>query len=147
MSVGEEHNMTVDAKQLNSLALAYIGDAVYELYVRDYLIQSGQVRPHQLHQEAVKFVSANAQSDIIHHWLDSAFLTDEEEAVVRRGRNAKSLSTPKNTSVQSYRYATAFEALIGYHHLLNNTDRLDELLHEAVQFTEKNKNIKNRKEF
>lgn len=110
MFAGEEANMDVDAKQLNSLALAYIGDAVYELYVRNYLIQTGQVKPNELHKHAIMYVSASAQADIIHDWLARKQLTKEEEAVVRRGRNAKSGSTPKNMSVQSYRYATAFEA-------------------------------------
>lgn len=130
--------MTVDAKQLNSLALAYIGDAVFELSVRDHLLQLGRVRPNQLHQEAVKFVSAKAQAEIIHHWLAEDVLTDEEAAIVRRGRNAKSLSTPKNMSVQSYRYATAFEALIGYHYLSKNEHRLAELLQKAIHFIGKN---------
>lgn len=127
-------DMTVDAKQLNSLALAYIGDAVFEVSVRDHLLQSGQVRPNELHLEAVKYVSAKAQSEIIRHWLAKETLTEEEVAVARRGRNAKSHSIPKNVSVQAYRYSTAFEALIGYHHLSKNEQRLDELLQDAIQF-------------
>lgn len=119
---------------MKSLALAYIGDAVYELHVRDYLLQTGQVKPNQLHQQAITFVSGKAQAAVLFHWFDSHFLTDEELRVVKRGRNAKSGSIPKNTSIQIYRYSTGFEALIGYHYLLKNKERLTELLTEAVLF-------------
>lgn len=124
--------MTVDPKQLNSLALAYIGDGVYELFVRNYLIYSGQVKPQQLHHHAVKYVSGASQAAVIHTLLDEAQLTEEEKAVVRRGRNAKSQSIPKNMSVSTYRYATAFEALIGYHYLMANKERLNELMNIAL---------------
>lgn len=128
--------MTLDVKQMKSLALAYMGDAVYELHVREYLLQTGQVNPNHLHQEAVKFVSGKAQAAVIRCWLRSDYLSDEEQRVVKRGRNAKSGSVPKNISVQAYRYSTAFEALLGYHHLLKNEERLTELLTKAVQFIE-----------
>ncbi len=123
-----------NVKQLNSLALAYIGDAVYELYVRTFLIETGQVKPNELHKKAITYVAASAQSAIIHHWLEEEKLTYEEAAVVRRGRNAKSGSAPKNMSTHDYRYATAFEALIGYHYLLENGTRLELLIEEAIQF-------------
>lgn len=129
--------MAVDVKQMKSLALAYIGDAVYELHIRNYLLQSGHVKPDDLHQQAITFVAGKSQADVIIHWLGKdTYLTDEEVGVVRRGRNAKSGSVPKNTSIQIYRYSTAFEALIGYHYLLGNQDRLTELLKEAVKFVE-----------
>lgn len=128
--------MALDVKQMKSLALAYIGDAVYELHVRDHLLQTGQVKPNQLHQQAVTFVSGKAQASIVLHWLKAGILTEEEERVVKRGRNAKSGSVPKHTSVQIYRYSTGFEALIGYHYLLDNQERLTVLLIEAVQFIE-----------
>src|SRR4051812_568974 len=121
-----EYENNLDVKQLNSLALAYMGDAVFEIYVRCHLLQSGKVRPHQLHKEATGYVSAKAQAEIIHDFLDRQLLSDEEVAVVMRGRNAKSGSIPKNTDVQTYRYGTAFEALIGYLYLLNQEDRLEE---------------------
>lgn len=124
--------MGVNVEQLNSLALAYIGDAVYEVHVRNYLIESGQVRPHELHQKAVSFVAATAQAAIVHEWLDNGVLTEEEMTVVRRGRNAKPNSTPKNMPVHAYRYATAFEALIGYHYLAKNVIRLETLLDMAI---------------
>lgn len=126
----------IDAKQLNSLALAYMGDAVYEQYIRYHLLQKGTVRPHQLHRLGTSFVSAKAQAKVVHHLLEAAFLTEEEEAVLRRGRNAKSGSIPKNTDVQTYRYSTAFEALIGYHYLLNDQTRIEEIVFEAIRVLE-----------
>jgi len=130
--------MNVDFKQLNGLTLAYVGDAVFELYIRRHLVQSGQVKPNQLHQKAVMFVSGKAQAMIISHWLEMNFLSEEEKRIFGRGRNAKSASIPKHTNVQAYRYSTGFEALIGYHYLLNNEERLNDLLKAAVRFIERN---------
>lgn len=134
-----QYENKIDEKQLNSLALAYMGDAVFEIYVRRHLIQQGRVRPNQLHREATYYVSAKAQSGIVHQLLDTNALTDEEIAVVKRGRNAKSGSIPKNTDVQTYRYSTAFEALIGYLHLSGEVDRLEEIIVAAFQMVEERK--------
>ncbi|MEH6890429.1 Mini-ribonuclease 3 [Bacillus sp. JJ864] len=123
----------IDAKQLNSLALAYMGDAVYEQYIRYHLLQKGTVRPNQLHRLGTSFVSAKAQAKVVYHLLETSFLNEEEEAVLRRGRNAKSGSVPKNTDVQTYRHSTAFEALIGYHYLLNHQTRIEEIVFEAIR--------------
>jgi len=120
-------------KQLNGLALAYIGDAVYELHVREFLMQDGQADPNKLHRQAVTYVSAKAQADVVWYWQENGFLSEEEERILKRGRNAKSRSTPKNMSVHVYRYSTGFEALIGYHYLLKNEERLEELLASAIQ--------------
>lgn len=123
-----QYDRDLDVKQLNSLALAYMGDAVFEVYVREHLLQNGKVRPNLLHKEATKYVSAKAQASIIRYLLEEQLLTDEEVAVVMRGRNAKSGTVPKNTDVQTYRYGTAFEALIGYLYLLKREERLEELV-------------------
>ncbi|SFE42060.1 ribonuclease-3 family protein [Lentibacillus persicus] len=128
--------MNLDVKQMKSLALAYMGDAVYEVYVREHLLRNGKVKPNQLHKEAVTFVSGKAQASVIKQWLENDALSDEEEKVAARGRNAKSGTIPRNISVQAYRYSTAFEALIGYHHLLGNERRLEELLQASVAFIE-----------
>lgn len=126
-----------DAKQMKSLALAYIGDAIYEIYVREYLINKGLQNLQNLHQSAVGFVSAKAQAKVIMWWLENSHLDEEEEAIVRRGRNAKSGSVPKNTDLQTYRYSTAFEALLGYHYLAGQQTRLEELIKQAIEFVEK----------
>lgn len=126
--------MAQDVKQMKSLTLAYIGDAVHELYVRSFLIEKSAVKPHELHQQAIQYVSGKAQAAVLFHWFDEQFLTEEEISVVKRGRNAKSGSIPKNTSIQIYRYSTGFEALIGFHYLLKNEVRLDQLLEAAVKY-------------
>ncbi|RLQ91799.1 Mini-ribonuclease 3 [Falsibacillus albus] len=126
-------NNSVDPKQLNSLALAYMGDAVYEVYVRRHLLEQGKVKPNQLHREATKYVSAKAQAQILHELFDRSFFSDEEQSVIRRGRNAKSGTVPKNTDVQTYRYSTAFESLIGYLHLSGSKERMEEIILWALQ--------------
>ncbi|CQR48543.1 Mini-ribonuclease 3 [Paraliobacillus sp. PM-2] len=124
-------------KQMKSLALAYMGDVIYELYVREHLVKMGSQKLNTLHHAAIKFVSAKAQAKVIRYWLEQARLTEEEQAIVRRGRNAKSGSIPKNTDVQTYRYSTAFEALLGFHYLSENEERLQTLIKEAIEFVEK----------
>ncbi|MFX3624936.1 MAG: Mini-ribonuclease 3 [Ectobacillus sp.] len=127
----------IDAKQLNSLALAYMGDAVYEQYIRHHLLSKGAVRPNQLHRLSTKYVSAKAQAKVVYELLDKSMLTDEEIAVLMRGRNAKSGSVPKNTDVQTYRYSTAFEALIGYQYLSHRQDRMEQLIYAAIDILER----------
>lgn len=130
--------MTVDINQLNSLALAYIGDAIFELQVREHLIKTGQINPRALQRRAVKFVSANAQSAIMDYLNDQQFFLSVELNVIRRGRNAKSKTIPKNASIQTYRQSTAFEALLGYHYLKANNKRLNDIINEAINFIERN---------
>lgn len=126
-----------NAKQMKSLALAYMGDSVYELYVRRHLLEGGEVMPQQLHQAAVKFVSANAQADVVAFWKEEEQLTEEEEGVLRRGRNAKSGSVPKNTDVQTYRNSTGFEAVLGFLYLDGQTERLEQLISQSIEYVEK----------
>ncbi|MBX0359874.1 Mini-ribonuclease 3 [Halobacillus sp. Nhm2S1] len=129
--------MTIaNAKQMKSLALAYMGDSVYELYVREHLLEKGEVMPQHLHQAAIRFVSAVSQADVVRVWQEEGRLTEEEEGVLRRGRNAKSGSVPKNTNVQTYRYSTAFEAVLGYLYLSGQTKRLETLIQHAIQIVE-----------
>ncbi|MGY4691840.1 Mini-ribonuclease 3 [Salibacterium sp. K-3] len=130
----------VDAVQLNALALAYMGDAVYDLHIRHYLIASGNVRPNQLHRSAVTYVSAEAQAAVMHAFLQQEMLSDDEKAAARRGRNAKSGSVPKNTDQNTYRHSTAFEALIGYLYFRDRRERLEELIAQAVKIREGSEN-------
>lgn len=134
-----DYQNKVDANQLNSLALAYMGDAVFEIYVRRHLLQSGKVKPHHLHRAGTKYVSAKAQCQIIFQMMDDKLLSDHEIAVVMRGRNAKSGTVPKNTDVQTYRYSTAFEALMGYLYLTGEVNRLEELIRKAFSYVEEEK--------
>ncbi|MCA1012884.1 Mini-ribonuclease 3 [Halobacillus halophilus] len=129
--------MTInDVKQMKSLALAYMGDSVYELYVRKHLLESGKIQPQRLHKAAVKFVSAVSQARAVGYWQEEGILTEEEQAILRRGRNAKSGSVPKSTNVQTYRYSTGFEAVLGFLYLSGKTERLDELIEKTIQFVE-----------
>lgn len=126
----------MDVKQLNALALAYMGDAVYEQAIREHLLRSGRVKPNVLHREATKYVSAKAQASTVKRMQQHGFLSEEEEAVLRRGRNAKSGSVPKNTDVVTYNYSSGFEAVIGYLYLLGRHDRVGEIIGETVNFIE-----------
>lgn len=129
----------MDVKQLNALALAYMGDAVYEQAIREHLLRSGRVKPHVLHREATRYVSAKSQAGVVKMMHQSGFLSEEEEAVMRRGRNAKSGSVPKNTDVVTYNYSSGFEAVIGYLHLLNRSERVEEIIRESIRFIEQPK--------
>lgn len=121
---------------MKSLALAYMGDSVYELYVRHHLLEKGEVKPQQLHQAAVQFVSAGSQAAVVQAWQEDGLLTEEEQGVLRRGRNAKSGSVPKSTNVQTYRYSTAFEAVLGFLYLSGRTERLETLIDYSIQHVE-----------
>jgi ribonuclease-3 family protein len=126
----------IDVKQIKALALAYMGDAVYEQAIREHLLRSGRVKPNVLHREATHYVSAKSQAATLKMMQESGFLTEEEEAIMRRGRNAKSGSVPKNTDVITYNYSSGFEAVIGYLHLLGRTERVQEFIGEAIRFIE-----------
>ena len=132
---------TEDVKQLNALALAYMGDAVLEQKVREHLLLAGRVKPNTLHKEATKYVSAKAQSFVVHRMMDEAFLTEEELAIFRRGRNAKSGTVPKNTDVQTYRNSSGFEAVLGYLFLLKQLERVYEIIHYAIDIIEQHKGV------
>ncbi|KMY52574.1 ribonuclease III [Bacillus sp. FJAT-27231] len=122
-----------EAAQMNSLALAYMGDAIYEVYIRHHLLELGKVKPNQLHRGATHYVSAKAQATLLYRMIESGFLSEEELAIVKRGRNAKSGTIPKNTDVQTYRHSTAFEALIGMLFLTGEEQRLAEIIDFCLQ--------------
>jgi ribonuclease III family protein len=119
-----------DINQLSPLVLAYIGDTVYEVFIRTMLVSGGNVPVHQLHKRSIAYVKAKAQSDIVHSIMDN--LAVEEQEIVRRGRNAKSGTIPKNADVTEYKYATGFESLIGYLYLKRRYERLMEVLNMSV---------------
>ena len=111
---------------MSPLTWAYVGDCVYELYIRTNLINKTNLKPHKLHIESIKYVKAKAQAEFLQQIFDD--LTDEEKDIVRRGRNTENHHLPKNSNVQEYMYATAFEALIGYLYLTKQNKRLKEIL-------------------
>ncbi len=126
----------IDVKQLNALALAYMGDAVYEQVVREHLLRSGRVRPNVLHREATRYVSAKAQATILHQMLETDFLTEAEQAIMKRGRNAKPGTTPKNTDVQTYKNSSGFEAVLGYLYLMKDEERVKQFIDRAIHVVE-----------
>ena len=126
-----EFNRSIEeVKLLSPLIWAYVGDCVYELYVRTKLVNSTNMKPHALHIEAIKYVKAQAQAQILSKIYND--LTDEEKDIVRRGRNAQNHHLPKNANIQDYMYSTAYEALIGYLYLTNQIKRLKEILKISV---------------
>ena len=111
---------------LSPLTWAYVGDCVYELYIRTKLVNETKMKPHQLHIEAIKHVKAKSQAELLQKIEDE--LTDEEKNIVRRTRNTQNHHLPKTSNVQEYMYATAFEGLIGYLYLTKQNERIKYLL-------------------
>lgn len=120
-----------EIKQLSPLTWAYIGDSVYELYIRTYLTNTTHLKPNELHIKAINYVKAKAQAELLKQL--ETILTEEEKDIVRRGRNTQTHHTAKNASMQDYMYSTAFEALIGYLYLTKCDERIKELLDYLVQ--------------
>ena len=117
-------------KAMAPLVLAYLGDAVFELEIRERLVLKDKSRPSQLNSRAARIVCAAGQSKMVEILLP--YLNEEEEAVYRRGRNAHSPTTAKNQSVGDYRRATGFEALMGYLYLTGQTERLKDLIETGL---------------
>ncbi|MBR3523914.1 MAG: Mini-ribonuclease 3 [Bacilli bacterium] len=114
-------------KEIPSLALAYLGDSVYEVYIREYLLSKGICHVNDLQKEATNFVSAKNQTKFLNSLVDNNILTEAEITIVTRARNQKSNHKPKNTDIITYKYSTGFEALIGYLYI-NNKERLEEII-------------------
>lgn len=117
----------MDANNINVIALAYLGDSVYEVYIRKMLIDKGYVKVDDMQKKAVKYVSAKGQVEILNKLMDNNILSDIELDIVRRGRNYKRSIHPKNTDIVTYKSSTGFEALIGYLYL-SDISRLKEIL-------------------
>lgn len=118
----------MDLNLINIITLAYLGDAIYEVYVRYYLINNGIAKVEDLQRESVKYVSAKSQCKILTYLMDNNLLTDIELDIVRRGRNYKRTSHPKNTDIITYKMSSGFEAMIGYLYLNNEKERLNEIM-------------------
>ncbi|MGL4763144.1 MAG: Mini-ribonuclease 3 [Sarcina sp.] len=120
-----------EARMFNPLQLALIGDAVYEVYVRNYVFNNNKgLSAHKIHVEAINYVKAKGQSDIMK--ILEPILTEDEIYIFKRGRNTKSATVPKNANVRDYRAATGMEALIGYLYLTNQQARLQELIKKGI---------------
>ncbi len=131
----QEELITKTEKEINMmspLTWAYVGDSVYEMYIRTYLSNTTNLNPHKLHILSIKYVKASAQAYI----LSKLELTDEEKEIVRRGRNTENHHLPKHSSPEEYMYSTAFEALIGYLYLTKKNDRLQEILKNCIKLVD-----------
>jgi len=120
--------------QYNGLTLAYLGDAIYELKIREYLLGQGLTKVHDLHQNAVLFTNSLSQSKAALEMMDG-FYTEKEVQVFKRGRNQSATHKPKNVDVQTYNQSTGFEAVIGYLYLANLTERMNEVIDKAIIIT------------
>ncbi len=126
----------MDYINYNVVTLAYLGDAIYEMFIREHLVRDGRVsgsRPDLMNRAAVKFVKATAQCESIKRLLKDELLTEDEVALVKRARNHKPNTKAKNASMLEYKWATAFEALLGYLYLSGQSERLKEIMEETYE--------------
>ena len=114
--------------EVSSLALAYLGDSIYESYIREYLINLGINHVKELQEKSLNFVSANSQARILEELMNKNIFTSHELEIIKRGRNQKSKTHPKSCSIQTYRNETGLEDLFGYLKLENNIERIEEII-------------------
>lgn len=123
---------------LNPLVLAYLGDGVFEVYVREYLITEKEIlKPDLLQKAAIKYVSAKAQADFMQAAIENQWLNEEEIRIYKRGRNAKNTRVMKNTSIATHNQSSGFEAIIGHLYLMNNKKRLNEIIEMYKRYVDK----------
>lgn len=129
----EEYIKNIDLQTVSMQTLAFIGDSVYDLYIRTYLAAQTNEKAGKLHKKAISYVSAKAQANIIDNISDK--LTEEEMQIYKRGRNTN-ISTNKHVDIVQYKKATGFEALVGYTYLTNNISRLEEIIKCCIKIVE-----------
>lgn len=121
-------------EEVPSLSLAFLGDAIYAVHIRTYLLrEKPRLKPEELHREANLWVSARAQSRALLHLRKESLLTEEEWEIAKRARNKSSATRAKNASIKEYRNASGIEALIGYLDLTENQERIEALMHEIIK--------------
>lgn len=123
----------MNTKLLNPLTLAYMGDAVLDQHVREYIVLKLRSKPNRLHQVSKQYVSAKSQAQTLETLIDEGWFTEEELDILKRGRNAKSYTKAKNTDIQTYRKSSAIEAVLGYLYLEHNEERLKKLLNKIIE--------------
>lgn len=126
-----------EVKMMAPLVLAYMGDAIYEVFIRSYLVSKRNVSVNELHKEATSYVRAKSQAEVVHALENQ--LSEDEWAVIKKGRNQKSSTVPKNAVLSDYKYATGFEALIGYLFYSGKLERLCEILNKSVEIINEKK--------
>lgn len=120
-------------RDINVLALAYLGDSIYEVHIRKYLIDKGICNVNELQKEAITYVSAKGQASFLNKMINDNFFTEEEINVIHRGRNHKSHKSPKNTDIRTYKEATGFETLIGYLYINDKKDRINDIMNYILE--------------
>ena len=123
----------MNPNEMNILSLAYLGDSIYEVYIRKYLLKQGISKVKQLQEKAVFYVSAKSQAKYLKIWLESNQLSEEEKNIVLRARNHKGSRHPKNTDILTYKHATALEALVGFWYINQNWKRLNEMMQKILE--------------
>ncbi len=118
--------------EVNSLVLAYLGDSIYESYIREYLIKKGISHVNDLQVESLNYVSAKGQARILKNLMDKNVFTEEELSIIKRARNTKSKSHPKSCDIITYQHATSLEALFGYLKLKKNEERIEEIISKIL---------------
>lgn len=118
--------------EVSSLALAYLGDSIYESYIREYLIKKGISHVNDLQVESLNYVSAKSQARILKDLMDKNVFTEEELTIIKRARNTKSKSHPKSCDIITYQHATSLEALFGYLKLRKNEERIEEIISKIL---------------
>ena len=126
----------MDVNTLNGLSLAYIGDAVYEIYIRKHVLDMGYGKVNDLHKHVIRYTSGEGQVAVIHRFLAEEILSEDELNAFKRGRNSHVKSSRKNMELKDYLDATGFEALIGYLYLSEKIERLEELVVKAISIRE-----------
>lgn len=126
----------IKLEQLNGVTLAYLGDAVYEVYIREHLLETGTTKVNDLQKMSKTFVSAKAQAALINLMIENDILTEDEIRIYKNGRNAKKYTKAKNTDVVTYHMSTGFEALMGYLDITDNKKRLVELINWCIEKVE-----------
>lgn len=116
----------------NMLVLAYLGDSIYETYIRKYLISTGICKVKELQAESIKYVGAKGQASYLKEMIDNSFFTEEELNIIKCARNHKNNHKPKNCDIITYKYATGLEALIGYLYYQNNINRIEEIINYII---------------
>jgi len=114
--------------EINVLVLAYLGDTIYEYYIRKYLIDKNISNVNDLQKESIKYVSAKNQAAILQRLIEDSFFTEEELTIIKRARNHKGTSHPKNCDIVTYKHATSLESLIGYLEIKENRNRIEEIM-------------------
>lgn len=125
-----------DPLSADTTALAYMGDAVYEVRIREYVLQDARIKTQKINQRAIAFVRADAQADVLRTMLREGFLTEQEAALAKRARNRTNTARPRGSSPAAYKLATGFEAVVGWLYFTEDEERLAAVVREAVRIVE-----------